>query len=201
MAEPKKPFHVSFQTGQIPKSVDHSRSNPGPSTAGTDRAGYTSVKQRARVTFTWDNGRPRKDGMVPFFARSAEVFFWLDDFIVAVSSDYPAGSCAFNATRRHEFESHVQQPIKIFNSYRETLVTRLNAILLPTEQAPLWLRPEGLASKQAQLESQVAQVVGTLKQQLVQALRADRDSQDSPQSYKVVYDSCSPQDWIRGKGR
>lgn len=201
MAEPKKPFYVSFQTSRVPDSVDHTRSNPGPSTTGVDRAGYTSLKQRARVTFVWDNGQPRNDGMVPFFARSVNVFFWLDDFIVAVSSDYPAGSCAFNATRRHEFESHIYRPIKIFNSYRETLVTQLNAIQMPTEQVSLWLRPEAIASRQEQLESQVAQVVGSLKQQLVQALRTDRESQDSSQSYQVVYDTCSPQDWARGRGR
>lgn len=201
MAEPKKPFHISFQTSQVPDSVDHTRSNPGPSTTGVDRAGYTSFKQRARVEFVWDNGQPRNDGMVPFFARSVDVRFRLDDFIVAVSSDYPAGSCAFSATRKHEFESHIYRPIKTFNSYRETLVTRLNTIKMPTEQAPIWLRPEAIANRQEQLEGQVAQVVGSLKQQLVQALRADRESQDSQQSYKVVYDTCSPQDWARGRGR
>ena len=201
MAEPKKPFYVSFQTSWIPGSVDHTRSNPGPSTTGVNRAGYTSLKQRARVTFAWDNGQRRKDGMMPFFARSVNVFFWLDDFIVAVSSDYPAGSCVFNATRRHEVESHIYRPIKIFNSYRETLVTQLNAIQVPTEQTPFWLQSPVIPSKQAQLQSKVAQVVGSVKLQLVHTLRTDRESQDSPQSYQVVYNTCSPEDWARGRGR
>jgi hypothetical protein len=168
---------------------------------GADRAGYTSVKQRARVTFVWDNGPARNDGMVPFFARSVNVFFWLDDFIVAVSSDYPAGSCVFNATRRHEFESHIRRPMQIFHSYREILITRLNAIPLPTEQMPLWLQPQTIAIRQQQLESQVAQAVGLIKQQLVLALRVDRDAQDSARSYQLVYDMCSPEEWARGRGR
>jgi hypothetical protein len=184
----------------VPTAVDHSQSSPGPSTSGADRAGFTRVRQRARVSFAWDNGPARADGMVPFFCRSANVFFWLDDFAVAISSDYPAGSCAYNVTRRHEFESHLYRPIKIFHSYRDRVIARLNAIVLPTQRAPTWVAPHGIAALQQALEQQVVQAVGAVRQELLQALRRDRDAEDSAASYRLVHNQCSAAEWARGAG-
>jgi hypothetical protein len=49
MADPKKPYYVSFAADRIPASVDHSKSNPGP-TSGSVRAGHTSMTVDAKLT-------------------------------------------------------------------------------------------------------------------------------------------------------
>ena len=201
MAVPSEPYYVSFQTDRVPATVDHTRSSPGPSSSGVDRAGYTSVRQRARVTFAWDNGPARADGLVPFYAMSVNVFFWLDDFLVSVSSDYPEGSCAYDATRRHEFQSHIARPMRIFHGFRDILIVRLSAIQIPTQRSPSWVRLPGVETLKQSLEQQVIQTVGAVKQQLVQALRSDRTAQDSASSYRVVYDQCPAEEWARGRGR
>jgi len=142
---------------------------------------------------------PRADGMVPFFAQSIKVYFRLDDFVVSISKDYPAGSCAYEATRRHEFASHIDRPMRIFHSYRDILVRRLNAIPVPTERTPTWTRIQEIPRLQGSLEQRVIGAVVAVKQELLRALDADRRAQDSPSSYRLVYQQCSEEEWARGR--
>jgi hypothetical protein len=44
MAEPRRPYYVSFTIDRIPQTVDHSQSNPGGAARGAERAGHTSVR-------------------------------------------------------------------------------------------------------------------------------------------------------------
>jgi len=59
MAEPIKPYYISFLTDKVPSQIDHTKSSPGPSGSRADRAGYTKIRSRARLTFAWDNGPAR----------------------------------------------------------------------------------------------------------------------------------------------
>jgi hypothetical protein len=76
------------------------------------------------------------DRRFPIFARSINVFFWLTDFVVAISSDFNEQSCAYRTTRRHELQAQIYEPIRIFHSYRDVVVRGLNATVAPTEAAP-----------------------------------------------------------------
>lgn len=199
MAEPNAPYFVSFHTERVPTSIGHLSSSSGPRGQGVDRAGHTSIRQRARVSFMWDNGAERADGMVSFFARSVNVYFRLEDFVVSISSDYLPRSCAYEATRRHEFESHIMRPMRIFHSHREILITRLNSISVPTERSPVWTLSQAITGRQNSLEQRVVQAVAAVKGQLRQALEADRRAQDSPSSYRLVYQQCSAEEWAQGR--
>lgn len=206
-AVPREPYYVSF-VHEIPLrpdgsgyAVDHSRSAPGPGPSASARAGYTSAEQNARLTFVWDDGPSRPDGRVAFYAQSVNVSFRLEDFVVAVSSDYFAGSCAYRATLRHELAEHVFDPIRTFHSYRNVLINRLNAIPIPTRRTPQWLRPAEIPAWQGAVERRVAQTVGALKRELVQALRSNSLRADAPASYRLVYAQCSDDEWLRGSRR
>ena len=201
MTEPRRPYYVSFTIDRIPATVDHSRSNPGGAGSGAERAGHTSVRLSAGngPQFVPYTGPARADGMVPFYYRSINVRFSLNDFAVAISSDYEAGSCPYNATRRHEYEAHLYRPIRIFWSYRETLIRALNRIVVPTEAAPQWVRPAAVQALRDRFEQQVNEAAHTVYQNLRSALHTARDVDDNAEHYRLVYGQCTPADWARGR--
>jgi hypothetical protein len=201
MAEPRRPYYVSFTIERIPTTVDHSQSNPGGAASGAERAGHTSVRLSPSggpqlVPYT---GSARADGMVPFYYRSINVRFTLSDFAVAISSDYAVGSCAYEATRRHEYEAHLYRPIRIFWLYRDTLIADLNRIVVPTEAAPQWVRPAEVAALRANLEQQINEAVYNAYQNLLSALRTARDIDDNAEHYRLVYRQCTPAEWASGR--
>jgi hypothetical protein len=201
MSVPNQPFYVSFQTDKVPLGIDHTRSSPGPNTGSSDRAGHTSFRPRTRVSFAWDNGPAQADGLVPFYALSVNAYFRLDDFIVSISSDYPVGSCSYEATRQHEFESHIARPMRIFHRYRDILIMRLNMIQIPTQRSLILIRLPDIPALQNSLQQRVIEAVGSVRQDLVRELNADRQAQDSPASYRIIYNQCSNEDWARGSSR
>lgn len=196
MATAIKPYFVFFQTDRVPGVVDHSQPQPGPAGGNADRAGHTRYSVRAgRTVFVWDDNPVQPDGLVPFFARSINVYFLLKDFTVAISSDYMVGSCAYRATRRHEFEAHVYSPIRLFRGYRDVLVRRLNQVPVPTETQPEPLLPERIESFQEATEQRVMAVVRDVRRSLIRDLNADSRKHDSPASYRSVYRQCTLEEW------
>ena len=105
MTEPRPPFYVSFSHDRVPQAVDHSRANPGPPGGAANRAGHTSIRPKGRLSFAWDQSPVGPDGRIPIFAQSINVYFWLTDFAVAISSDFTERSCAYQTTLRHEFQA------------------------------------------------------------------------------------------------
>lgn len=199
MLTANKPYVVTFDHADVPRTPDHSSRSPGPSTSSADRAGYTRATVRKRASIDWGNGPARADGMVPFFARAVTVVFALD-LTVAVSSDYPVGSCPYRVTLRHEVEDHAQAFLRIFLSHRDILVNQLNAIAFPTERAPRWIEPRGCEALQATLGQQVRRTVEAVAYRLKAAMDADRQAKDSPYAYAAIYRQCPSADWqMRGR--
>ena len=190
---PVAPYYVSFQH-VWPPAMHHSLSLPGPSGTGADRAGFTRVRVRKRVTIVWGHGPARADGKIPLFAHSVNVFFRLDPIEVFISSDYAVGSCPYRVTLRHEM-SHVRAFIRIFHSYRQTLIRRLNLISFPTESTPRWVNPGDLTALQTSLGAPVAQAVKDVASDLKAAMEADRNAKDSPSAYAAVYAQCPASEW------
>jgi len=141
------------------------------------------AKLKKKVSIDWDNGPARGDGMVPFFSRAVTVDFALDPITVAVSSDYPVGSCPYRVTLKHEIDDHARAYVKLFLSYRDILVSQLNAITFPTEGAPRWIMPKDIQALQDRLSQQVQMAVMAVSSRLVAAMDADRQAKDSQQAY------------------
>ena len=200
MAEAKRPFYVSFTHDQIPQRIDHSRSQPGPPGGAANRAGHTSVTSEARLTIAWDDGPPGGDGRFPIFAQSVNVYFRLTDFLIAISSDFAARSCAYQATLRHELQAHIYDPIHIFHSYRDVLIRRLNAVAVPTREVPLRVASTTEAnSRRAEVERQTVAAIGQTRRELVRDLQQARDRHDSPASYRLIHNQCTDAQWVGGR--
>ena len=200
MTEPKRPFYVSFTHDQIPQRIDHSRSQPGPARGAANRAGHTSVTSKARLTVAWDDGPAGADRQFPIFAQSVNVYFRLTDFLIAISSDFAARSCAYQATLRHEVQAHISDPIHIFHSYRDVLIRRLNAIAVPTRELPVRVASTTEAnSRRAAVERQIVDAIAQSRRELVRDLNQARDRHDSPGSYRLVYNQCTDAQWVNGR--
>jgi len=200
--EPRQPYYVSFTIDRIPAIVvDHSQSNPGGARAGAERAGHTRIDVSAAggPQFVPRTGAARPDGRVPFYYLSINVRFSLHNFAVAISSDYAEGSCAYNATRQHEYEAHLYRPIRIFHGYRDILIAALNKIVVPTEATPQWVRPADVQAVREGFEQQVNEAVSTVYGNLRAALRTAREVDDNAEHYRLVHDQCTPAQWASGR--
>lgn len=200
MTKTKRPFYVSFTHDRIPRRPDHSRSQPGPSGGAANRAGHTSFRPKERLTVAWDDGPAGADGRFPIFVQSAKVYFRLTDFVIAITSDFTTRSCAYQVTLRHELAAHIYDPIHIFQSYRNVLIRRLNAIAIPTREAPLRVASTAEAtSRQDEVERQIVKAIGQTRRELVLDLKQARDRHDSPASYRLVYKQCTDAQWASGR--
>jgi len=199
MAEAKKPFYISFTHDRIPQQVDHSRSSPGPTGRSANLAGYTSIKSKARLTIAWDDGSTGADGRVPIFARSVNIYFWLTDFLIAISSNFAAHSCAYQATHRHEQEAHIYDPIRIFHSFRDILIRRINVIAVPTREVPLRVASSQIESRQEEVERQIIHAISLTRRELLRDLQQARVRHDNAASYRLVYNQCTDAQWVSGR--
>jgi hypothetical protein len=197
MPHPDQPYFVHFSADPASSArVDHSQAAPG---GGAHRAGFTSIHFRGRGALTWqpETGAVRADGQVPFFFRSVNVYFRLTDYVVSISSDYPAGSCAFNATMRHELDEHIVNPTRVMYGFRDQVVAALNAVTLPTRHAPRWLHPNQVDAVEAEYIRRVGAVVQDYRNRVSAALRRAQAASDSPASYQAVYRQCPVAEWTR----
>lgn len=192
----KDPYRLNFAHADVPSKPDHSMQSPGPPRDdGKRRAGYTKAILQKKVTAAWDGSPARADGRIAVFATTVDIDFLLDPIAVAVSSDYSEGSCPYRVTLRHEVEDHAKSYIKIFLSYRDTLVNRLNSIPFPTKSAPNWMKPNDVAAFQDGLGEKLKETILDVAGKLKAEMTADRNAKDSPDAYNVIYRQCSPDEW------
>jgi hypothetical protein len=197
MASPNPPYFVHFLADPASSAtIDHAQGAPG---GVAHRAGHTSIHFRGRGGLTWqpETGRPRTDGQVPFYFRSVNVYFRLTDYVVRITSDYAAGSCTYNATLRHEVNEHIVNPTRIMYGFRDQVVAALNAVLLPTQNAPRWLRPNQVDTVEAEYIRQVGRIVQNYRTRVSNALRQAQAASDSPANYQTVYRQCPIEEWNR----
>ncbi len=199
MTKLKKPFQVTFYHDTIPTQIDHSKVQPGPPGGGANRAGYTSVTLKPGLSITWSREIPKSDGKIPIFILLAEIKFSLKNYKVAISSIYSVGSCPYNATLKHEIDDHIKDPIRIFKSYKDVLIKRLNVLDIPTKKSPLLVLPSKIASSESVIDIKIVNVIKQSKKELARKLRNARDQHDQPASYQLVYNKCTPSQWKTGK--
>jgi hypothetical protein len=197
MANPNAPYFVHFSADPVSSArVDHSLSAPG---GLSHQAGHTSINFRGKGGLTWhsETGRARVDGSIPFSFRSVNVYFRLTDFVVQISSDYAERSCTYNATLRHEVDEHILNPTRVMYSFRDQVVTALNAITLPTIITPRWIRPDQVEMVEREYIQRVGRVVQDFRQRVSAALRQAQAASDSPANYRLVYRQCPIEEWNR----
>ena len=199
MVKLKIPFKVSFNHDSIPIQINHSKVQPGPPGGSANRAGYTSVTLKPGLSVTWVREAPTSDGKIPIFISLAEIKFSLKNYKVAISSRYTVGSCPYNATLKHEIDDHIKDPIRIFKSYKDVLIKRLNVLVIPTKKSPILVLQNKIASRENVVAGQIVNVVRETQRELAQKLRKARDQHDQPASYLLIYNKCTPSQWKTGR--
>jgi hypothetical protein len=195
MPNPNPPYYVQFSADPVSSAtIDHSQAAPG---GAAHRAGHTSIQLSGRGGLTWqpETGRPRADGLVPFYFRSVNVYFRLTDYVVQITSDYAVGSCTYDATMRHEIDEHIVNPTRVMYGFRDQVVTALNAVRLPTQNMPRWVAANQVDATEAEYIRQVGAVIQTYRNRISAAMRQAQAASDSPASYQNVYRQCPGSEW------
>src|SRR5580698_6096848 len=189
MANPNPPYFVQFSADpQSSAKIDRSQAEPG----GPGRAGHTSIRfpTPGSLVPRSEVGSARSDGKVPFFFRSVNIHFRLTDYVVGISSDYAVGSCAFNATRQHEFDEHILNPTRILYRLRDPLILGLNSIRLPTQSAPRFIAPSQAKQAEDELLTPVRRLVDSFHQRIRTTMKNAQIASDSPERYQLVHQQC-----------
>jgi hypothetical protein len=195
LGQVREPYFVHFSHEAPPQSPDHSDPNPGP--PGANRAGYTRVRLKPRMTVAWETGQSvntEEGSQVPLYVQSANIFFQLHSIQVSISSTYEAGSCPYRVTRDHEYE-HVHAFLRIFREHRETMVQRVNGIPLPTEEAPRLVPENQVGAEQNRTMEPVVRAIREVQETIRATMEADRRARDAPSAYERVYRQCSSEEW------
>ena len=198
MPDAPAPYFVHFSADPVPRTVDHSQAEPGPAN-GSHRAGHTQVRVTPRMTVRWEDGGPGAGGRFALWVVSANIYFRLQDYVVAISSDYAVGSCAYRTTLGHELESHVRRPMRIFFSYRAEMLRLLRGAPLPTQASPVFVTRDDAEAEQERLVAPARAAVAQVRDLIGAALRADRNREDGAHAYSLVYNRCTPQQWADGR--
>lgn len=189
------PYYISFTHVAPPAQPDHSQANPGPSGTGANRAGFTRIGHRPSLSIMW--GRtptPNDQGQIGIYVRSANVGFDAHTLTVAISSDYPPGSCPYRVTHAHEYR-HAYNFLRIFREHRLTMVQQAEGIPLPKMQNPLYVDPAQAGAMQEQLADPLVQAIRGVKSQITADMTADRNAMDSPDAYAHEYAQCPASEW------
>ena len=194
-ASTPEPYYISFTHVAPPARPDHSQANPGPSGTGANRAGFTRISHRPSLSIAW--GRtptPNAQGQIGIYVRSANVGFDAHTLTVAISSDYPSGSCPYGVTYAHEYR-HAYNFLRIFREHRPTMVQRAEGISLPTMQHPLYVDPAQADVSQEQIAAPLVQAIRDVKSQITADMTTDRNAMDSPDAYAHEYAQCPASEW------
>jgi hypothetical protein len=123
------------------------------------------------------------------------VYFRLTDYVITIASDYRVNSCAYDATMRHEVSEHILKPTGIMFEFRDRVIVALNAIRLPTQDAPRWLLPSQIKTIEDDYMSQVGHVVQNFRNQIWAAMQRAKIASDAPDQYNLVYRQCPAGQW------
>lgn len=199
MSDDGHPYIVTFTHDRKLPKIDHSKEKPGPPGKRANRAGYTSVHVKPeQLRIVWADKPAGQDGRVPIYATAVYVNFRLTDYMIAITSDYKAGRCAYRATRRHEIDAHIKDPIRIFHRHRKTLVARLALIKIPTQKNPQRVHPDDVDKKEEEWAERIIRMIKRTHRDIVDHMERARDRHDSDENYRAVYRKCTPKEWSTG---
>jgi hypothetical protein len=176
MPDPNPPYHPHFSARPASSAaIDRAQAAIG---GAAPRAGHTSIDLRAKGALTWQTGtgRSRADGLVPFYFYSVNVYFRLTVYVVRSTLYQAAEPYADDAPMRHKVDEHIINPLRMMYGFRDQVVTALNAVRLPTEDAPQWLRPNQVGAMESGYVRRVSEVIKNHRNRLLPRELSERPS-------------------------
>jgi hypothetical protein len=194
------PIHVDFET-QTPKPVyDNSLNVTGIRNLFQTRGmpvggphiqalGVTYVTPAFGLEVRTRATKAKKG--VCIYLEEARATFSLRDMHVYIASEYPMGSCEYNAIKDHE-NQHVSINVSAFKEYAPYVRAELER-LLAVEQ-PVFAR-EGQSVTKAKVQD-LSRRMNSILDAFQTAMSQRNAIIDTPQNYKAISDIC--RDWDRG---
>jgi hypothetical protein len=131
--------------------------------------------------------RSRANGPLKIWAKSIHINFFTTRMDVYVTSQYPVGSCQYQAVLDHE-NTHVAINQRIFQKYHKLLAGELRRITVPTQAHPMIVTNE--AEGEAFLDSKIKPLLARFQERFAGEVRRENAKIDTPASYARVQSKC-----------
>lgn len=177
----KPTYHHEMNTQQI-ESMGHIKA---PSRASQE-PGLTLFEYEISSQYEMQE-RVRANGPLKVWAKSVLVNFSVTRLDVYVSSQYPVGSCQYQAVLGHE-NTHVSINERVFRKYRQLLARELRRIAVPTQVHPLAVTTE--AEGEAFLDGKIKPVLARFEKDFAGEVKRENAKIDTPASYARVQRKC-----------
>lgn len=182
--------YVVNVTTEVPEARLHHDRDRGqirtPSDKG-DSIGLTTfdLKMNSQIDAT---SLSTGEGKQCFWVSEINVAFRYQFIDIYLASEYPEGSCEYQAMLDHENE-HIRAELELLEKFAREARAALAAAALPTYARPWWNRsfPEAMEKAEAEL----AHILQPLFTRFKEARDAVADTLDTSERYKEVHRRCT----------
>lgn len=154
---------------------------------GLKTQGITLIKRSMAVNTRFTTATRR--GSVQAWFDAVTVELAIDEAVIHIPTEYPAGSCEYRAIFEHE-RKHARLAGEKAKEFRERLEdAMIYAEDLPTAEFPMKASDAGDAAEQ--LKRKIAAVTDPVYREFEESLDRAQDELDRPDPYDAVYKACS----------
>ena len=189
---------VVVQSGAVPTAYHHEYSTAQIESMSAIKAPSRAAHEPGLTLFEYEISsqydlalRSRSpQGPYRFWVKTLNVQFKINRMDVYVSSQYPVGSCQYNAILAHE-NTHVSINQRLFRKYLGFLRSELARAALPTPGHPWTAASQDQA--EAALDARIKPILKNVEARFAAEDRRENAKIDTPASYRRTSAKCK--DW------
>ncbi len=192
---------ISVVAKGLDRGIDHTKSirqlnafkpSVGPSPYGADAQTYLQGVARGGVSTTgqyqFGHETHTKLGQSCLYVNKVEIVITLDSAIY-IASDYPKGTCHYNAVLEHE-KKHVAVDRELVNKYSNIIVRAVNNTLKTIGYAQGPFPAAQLPAVQSKIDSYLSQIIGAYGQNFAAERQKLQGQVDTLAEYNRVHAKC-----------
>lgn len=178
-------YHHEYSTAQI----ESMSAIKAPSRAAHE-PGLTLFEYEFSSQFELSLQARRPEGPYQYWIKTLNVRFDVNRMDVYISSQYPVGSCQYNAVLGHE-NTHVSINSRLFKKYLRLVRAQLARVPLPTRKHPWTAATQ--AQAEADLDGRIKPIMKRFEENFAAEDRRENAKIDTPASYARTSAKC--RDW------
>jgi hypothetical protein len=152
-------------------------------------AGLTQSEFGLKTLYEFDYSKKMFQDSYLLWVENLRINFSYTAMTVYVSSQYPEGSCEYQATLDHE-NQHVQIHRKIYEKYQKVLQNALSlSVDIPLANHPITV--QSLEDGKAKISELISKVTNPVFDQFQQEVSQEQAQLDTPDSYRELRNRCS----------